>query len=40
MNFVYTGQITALNIYFDKHQYIATSLSMVGIGMGVFLVVS
>lgn len=40
MNFVYTGQISALNLYFNKYQYIATSLSMVGVGMGVFLVVS
>ncbi|XP_063840475.1 katanin p60 ATPase-containing subunit A-like 1 isoform X5 [Scylla paramamosain] len=28
MNFVYTGQISALNLYFHKYQYIATSLSM------------
>ncbi|XP_045118347.1 monocarboxylate transporter 9-like [Portunus trituberculatus] len=38
MNFVYTGQISALNLYFNKYQYIATSLSMVGVGMGVVLV--
>ncbi|XP_050693078.1 monocarboxylate transporter 9-like isoform X2 [Eriocheir sinensis] len=38
MNFVYTGQISTLNLYFHKYQNVATAVSMVGIGMGTFLV--
>ena len=40
MNFIYSGQIIALANYFDKRQSVATSLSMTGIGVGMFFMVS
>lgn len=40
MNFAYSGQITALNHYFYKRHSIATSTAMLGIGLGIFFLVS
>ncbi|KAK7068280.1 hypothetical protein SK128_006420 [Halocaridina rubra] len=40
MNFCYSGQIIALAQYFDKKQSIATSVSMMGIGVGMFFLSS
>lgn len=39
MNFAYSGQITALNQYFYKRHSIATSMAMLGIGLGMFFLV-
>ncbi|XP_071520375.1 uncharacterized protein [Panulirus ornatus] len=40
MNFAYSGQIIALAQYFEKRQSIATSIAMIGIGLGIFFLSS
>ncbi|XP_063842102.1 uncharacterized protein LOC135089870 isoform X1 [Scylla paramamosain] len=40
MSFSYSGQITALNQYFNKRHSIATSTAMLGIGLGIFFLSS
>ncbi|XP_050725876.1 uncharacterized protein LOC127003374 isoform X2 [Eriocheir sinensis] len=40
MNFAYSGQIMALNQYFYKRHSIATSMAMLGIGLGIFFLSS
>ncbi|RXG72267.1 Monocarboxylate transporter 14 [Armadillidium vulgare] len=39
MNFVYSGQIISLAQYFQRRHSLATSASMVGIGVGVFFMI-